>query len=66
MNTIKELRQNKDVRVFTFTLFNSIIALIVAYITESESAILLVPILNLLTKHINITYFGDMWVEEKK
>lgn len=56
------LRQNKDVRVFVFNTFNALITLLVTYVTGSEYSILLVPVINFVTKYINTKYFGDIGV----
>lgn len=57
-----QLRQNKDVRVFAWTVLNAIITLIISYATGSTYAVLLVPVLNYITKQINTKYFNDLGV----
>ena len=57
-------RQNKNLRVFVFTLINAVIALLVWLSADTEYAVLLVPILNELTKYINVNYFNDIGVEK--
>lgn len=58
------MRQNKDFRIFVFTTFNALISLGIAYLTDTEFAVLLIPVLNLITKYINTTYFNDIGVEK--
>lgn len=68
---MKLSRQNKDVRVFAWTVFNAVITLAVSFLSwlEGEAAVLVsalgIPVLNLITKYINVTYFGDLWVKKK-
>lgn len=59
---MKQLRQNKDVRVFARTVLNAVITLAISYITDSPYAVLLVPVLNQITKYINTKYFNDIGV----
>ena len=61
-----KLRQNKDVRIFVFTLFNAAIGLIASQIAkldpvESASLVMIAtPMLNVITKYINKRFFGDL------
>ena len=59
---IKTKRQDKRVRTFTWTLFNSLVALATSFLVDSPYAMLAIPLLNELTKYININYFNDLWV----
>lgn len=64
-----KLRQNKDVRVFVWTVFNAGITLVISYLSglDGETAVLVsalgIPVLNIVTKFINTKYFGDLWVK---
>lgn len=56
-------RQNKDLRVFVWTLFNALIAFGGTALIRPELASyspLLVPFLNIITKYVNTKYFGDL------
>lgn len=65
-----KLRQNKDVRVFVWTVFNAGITLAISFLSglEGETAVLVsalgIPVLNIITKFINTRYFWDLWVEK--
>lgn len=68
---MKELRQNKQFRVFCWQLLDVILAFWITYLSwiEWEYKIviswLLVPILALITKEVN-KKLGDLWVDETK
>lgn len=68
---IKWLRQNKDFRVFVFTVFNACVAFAGTYLLGLEWTMaimatwLAIPFLNALTKYINTRYFGDLWVTKE-
>lgn len=59
---MKTLRQDKKIRTFVWTLFNSLVALGISYMVDSNYAMLAIPVLNELTKYTNKTYFNDLWV----
>ena len=64
---MRKLRSNKDFRVFLWTVFNAFIAFIITYFTLPELALyspILIPFLNMLTKYVNTTYFGDLGVKK--
>lgn len=58
------MRQNKEFRVATFTFINSVIWLLIVYITDINwmYASIIIPILNIITKYINVHYLNDIWV----
>lgn len=64
-----KLRQNKDVRVFIWTVFNSWVTLAISYMAglTGENAVMVsaigIPFLNIVTKYINVRLFGDLWVD---
>lgn len=60
---MKTLRQDKRVRTFVWTLVNALITLVISFATATPYAVLLIPILNELTKYININFFNDLGVE---
>lgn len=68
---MKNLRQNKDFRVFLWTVFNALVAFAgteLANITGELQVYVVgiaIPSLNALTKYINIRYFNDLWVTKK-
>lgn len=55
-------RQNKDFRVFVWQVFNAVITFAITYITGSEYAVFVLPVLNFITKYVNTKYFGDVGV----
>lgn len=57
---MKQLRQNKEVRVFAWTVFNAVVTYGITLVTGSEYAVFVLPILNVVTKYINTTYFNDL------
>lgn len=62
---MKKLWKNKDFRVFVFTVFNSLIAFLLALWAMPEYAqysVFLIPFLNALSKFINTTFFNDIGV----
>lgn len=65
---MKKLRQNKDFRVFVWTVFNAVIAFVGTQLLNIQwpnaviVAWLAIPFLNALTKFVNTKRFGDMWV----
>lgn len=59
---MKQLRQNKDVRVFAWTVFNAVVTFGITLLTGSEYAVFVLPILNIVTKYINTKYFNDLGV----
>ncbi len=72
---LKKLRQKKAIRVYLRQMFNITISAGVSYATylsglewESSALIgaLLIPVLNIITKFINVSYFGDLGVEKNK
>ena len=66
-----KLRQNKDFRVFAFTVFNAFVAFWgteLANITGELQVYvvgLAIPLLNAFTKYINVRYFDDLWVDKQ-
>jgi len=67
---MKKLRQNKDFRVFAFTVFNALVAFIWTQLLNIDwpnaviVAGLAIPFLNALTKFVNVRRFKDLWVEK--
>lgn len=67
---LKELRQNKDFRIFVWTVFNGTITFIGTQLAglQGESAVvvawLAIPLLNIITKYVNKKWFGDLWVSK--
>ena len=67
---MKNLRQNKDFRIFVRTLFNATVAFawtLLLWIEWSSAVIvawLAIPFLNALTKFVNTKRFGDIGVSE--
>lgn len=65
---MKNLWQNKAFRVFAWQVFNAAIALAVAFVsglegTEKARLVgILLPVLNYITKAINLRYFSDLGV----
>lgn len=57
---MRQLRQNKEVRVFAWTVFNAVVTYCITLVTGSEYAVFVLPILNVVTKYINTTYFNDL------
>ncbi len=68
---IKRKRQDKDFRIFCFTVFNAAIAYAsteLTWITWEAQAIIVwlaTPILNAFSKYVNIKYFGDIGVHSE-
>ena len=58
-----KMRQDKKIRTFAWTLFNALVTLGLGYLTDTQYAVLLMPILNEITKYINLTYFNDLGVK---
>lgn len=58
-----DMRQDKRVRTFLWTLFNAVVALGIWYIADTQYAVLLIPVLNEVTKYINVNYFNDLGVK---
>lgn len=64
-----KIRQNKNVRVFIWQVFNAFVALAIAFVSGLEGtdkaliATVLYPIITQLSKYINTTYFGDLGVK---
>jgi len=61
-----DLRQKKDFRVFVFTVFNALIAYVVAELAlpnYAQFSLFAIPFLNMLSKWINNKYFGDIGVD---
>jgi hypothetical protein len=58
--------QNKDFRVFVFTVFNAAILLVTKLLADiTDPTILafmpfLIPFMNYITKQVNMKFFGDM------
>ena len=66
---MKKLRQKKEFRVFVFTVFNAFISFVLFELTLPEYvglSVFLVPILNYITKRINVKYFSDLGVIKVK
>jgi len=69
---LKKLRQNKDFRMFCFTVFNAGVAfawVLLTGITWPRAVVIAwmaIPFLNAFTKYMNTRYFGDMGVTKKK
>ena len=68
---LKKLRQNKPFRVLCRQILNAVLVFLVTYLTnvtgewQIVAVGLGVPVLNIITKWVNTTYFGDLGVEEK-
>ena len=64
----KKLRQEKDFRVFVWTVFNAAISYAWVKLAAPELAMyspFLVPLLNMITKYVNTKWFGDLWVKKE-
>jgi len=61
---LQSLRQNKNFRVFIWQVFNALVAFGTSYITWLDNSYVpvIMLILNQVTKWVNTTYFGDLWV----
>lgn len=67
---LKELRQNKAIRVFIRQTFNGFVTLLIAYLSDmqGEYAVFLpviYAVINAWTKRVNTTYFNDIGVLSK-
>ena len=71
MEFINKMWQYKPLRVLIWQLFNVCIAFLITYlgdITGEYQAIvvgLCIPVLNVITKWVNTTFFDDLGVEKK-
>jgi len=64
-NRVKTMWQKKDFRVFIFTVFNALISFVLFELALPQYvglSVFLVPILNMITKRINTSYFSDLGV----
>ena len=68
---MEKLRQSKAFRTMCWQVFNAVIAYIISLAAglEWERQIVAVgigvPVLNIITKRINVNIFGDLGVEKK-
>lgn len=68
---LKKLRQNKPFRVLCRQILNALLVFLVTYLTNvtGERQVVAVglgvPVLNIITKWVNTTIFGDLGVEDK-
>lgn len=68
---LNRLRQNKPFRVLCRQIFNALLVFLVTYLTNvtGERQVVAVglgvPVLNIITKWVNTTIFGDLGVEDK-
>jgi len=64
------MRQKKETRVLLWQMFNAIVVFCTTYLSwlEWENSMFVglvaLPFVNALTKYINTTYFGDLWVKK--
>lgn len=64
------MRQKKETRVLLWQMFNAVVVFSTSYLSwlEWENAMFVglvaLPFVNALTKYINTTYFGDLWVKK--
>jgi len=71
MERLKKLWQYKPLRVLIWQLIDVVLAFGITYlwdITGEYQVIavgLWIPVLNVLTKWINTTFFNDLWVEKE-
>ena len=70
METLKQIWQYKPFRVLCWQLFNAVIAFGITYLWGIEGEYqavvigLWIPVLNIITKWVNTTYFWDLGVEK--
>lgn len=58
---------NKNFRVFVWQVFNALVAFGTSYLTWLDNSYVpvIMLILNQVTKWVNNTYFGDLWVTKQ-
>lgn len=67
---LKKLRQNKPFRVLCRQILNALLVFLVTYLSNVSgewqvvAVGLGVPVLNIITKWVNTTYFNDLGVEK--
>lgn len=64
---LRDLRQNnKAFRTFVWQVFNALVAFGTSYVAWLDNTYVpvIMLILNQITKWINTTYFGDLWVSK--
>jgi hypothetical protein len=62
---IKQLRQNKQVRVFARQTFNGFVTMVLAYLADLQGEyVVFLPIIyaaiNTITKYVNTRWFDDL------
>ena len=68
---MEKMRQNKAFRTMCWQVFNAVIAYVISLVAglEGEWQVVAVgigvPVLNIITKRINVNVFGDLGVEKK-
>ena len=68
---MEKLRQSKRFRTMCWQVFNAVIAYVISLVAglEGEWQVVAVgigvPMLNIITKRINVNIFGDLGVEKK-
>lgn len=68
---MEKLRQSKRFRTMCWQVFNAVIAYVISLVAglEGEWQVVAVgigvPVLNIITKRINVNIFGDLGVEKK-
>ena len=68
---MEKLRQSKRFRTMCWQVFNAVIAYVISLVAglEGEWQVVAVgigvPVLNIITKRINVNVFGDLGVEKK-